>query len=197
MRKTKYAVAPTEAERAQLRTMVGRGVAPARALTRARVLLKADQGEGGAAWADAAIAEALDLHPAIIARVRRQFVAEGLDAALARKRPDRVDARALDGRQEAHLVALTLRDAPGPAGPLEPAAARRRTGPPGGRGRDLPRDRAPHAQKNDLKPWLSEQWCLAPTADPAFVWQMGDVLDVYARPLDPARPVVCLSLIHI
>jgi DDE superfamily endonuclease len=34
---------------------------------------------------------------------------------------------------------------------------------------------------------------LAPTADPAFVWRMEDVLDVYERPLDPARPVVCLD----
>jgi hypothetical protein len=40
---------------------------------------------------------------------------------------------------------------------------------------------------------LVEQWCLAPTADPAFVWHMEDVLSVYARPLDPARPVVCLD----
>ena len=49
MRQTKYAVHLTEAERARLRTLVGAGVAPARLLTRARVLLKADQGEGGAA----------------------------------------------------------------------------------------------------------------------------------------------------
>jgi hypothetical protein len=40
---------------------------------------------------------------------------------------------------------------------------------------------------------LIEQWCLAPTADPAFVWQMEDVLDIDQRPLDPARPVVCLD----
>ena len=40
---------------------------------------------------------------------------------------------------------------------------------------------------------MSEQWCLAPTANPAFVWPMEDVLDVYARPRDPARPVVCLD----
>jgi hypothetical protein len=40
---------------------------------------------------------------------------------------------------------------------------------------------------------LNEQWCLAPTADPAFVWQMEDVLSVYERPRDPARPVVCLD----
>lgn len=44
-----------------------------------------------------------------------------------------------------------------------------------------------------MKPWLVEQWCLAPTADPEFVWRMEDVLTVYRRPYDPARPVVCLD----
>jgi DDE superfamily endonuclease len=44
-----------------------------------------------------------------------------------------------------------------------------------------------------VKPWLVEQWCLAPTADPAFVWPREDVLDVYHRPFDPLRPVVCLD----
>jgi hypothetical protein len=106
MRQTKYAVSLTEAERAQLRTLIGSGVAPARMLIRARILLKADQGEGGAAWADAAIAGALDIHPDTVARIRRQFVAEGLAATLARKRPDRVYARTFDGQAEAHLVAL-------------------------------------------------------------------------------------------
>ncbi len=106
MRQTKYAVFLTEAERAQLRTLIGRGAAPARLLTRARVLLKADRGEGGAAWADAAIAGALEVHPTTVARIRRQFVEEGLAAALARKRPDRVYARVFDGAAEAHLVAL-------------------------------------------------------------------------------------------
>ena len=41
-----------------------------------------------------------------VQRIRRQFVEEGLAAALARKRPDRVYERRLDGRREAHLVAL-------------------------------------------------------------------------------------------
>jgi hypothetical protein len=40
---------------------------------------------------------------------------------------------------------------------------------------------------------LNEQWCLAPTSDPEFVWHMEDVLSVYERPFDPARPVVCLD----
>jgi hypothetical protein len=114
MRQTKYAVALSEAERAQLRTLVGRGTAPARLLTRARVLLKADQGEGGAAWSDAAIAGALDLHPTTVARIRRQCVEQGVAAALARKRPDRVYGRKLDGAAEAHLVAVAC--SPPPAG---------------------------------------------------------------------------------
>jgi hypothetical protein len=107
MRQTKYAVHLTEAARAHLRTLIGSGVAPARMLTRARILLKADPGEGGAAWADAAIAGALEVHPTTVARIRRQCVEEGLAAALARKRPDRVDARTIDGETEAPLVALT------------------------------------------------------------------------------------------
>jgi hypothetical protein len=112
MRQTKYAVYLTEAERAQLRTLVGSGIAPARTLTRARILLKANQGEGGAAWSDAAIAGALEVHPTTVARVRRQCVEAGLAAALARKRPDRVYPRLLDGASEAHLVAVACSDPP-------------------------------------------------------------------------------------
>jgi transposase len=106
MRKTKYAVALTEEERARLRTLLGRGEAPARLLTHARILLKANQGEGGPGWSDAAVAGALDLHPDTVARVRRRYVGTGLEAALARKAPTRVYPRTLDGAAEAHLVAV-------------------------------------------------------------------------------------------
>jgi hypothetical protein len=102
----------TEAERAQLRTLIGSGAAPARMLTRARILLKANQGEGGAAWADAAIAGALEVHPTTVARVRRAYVEAGLAVALERNRPDRVYARVLDGAAEAHLVAVACSDPP-------------------------------------------------------------------------------------
>jgi hypothetical protein len=106
MRKTKYAVYLTEAERAQLRTLIGRGEAPARMLTHARILLKANQGEGGPGWSDAAIAGALDLHADTVARVRRAYVGAGLEAVLVRKAPKRLYARTLDGAAEAHLVAV-------------------------------------------------------------------------------------------
>ena len=119
MPRTTFAVELPEAERAQLRTLVGQGEAPARLLTHARILLKANRGEGGPAWTDAAIAGALEVHPATVARVRRAYAADGLAAALARKAPDRAYPRARDGRAEARLVALT--------GGAPPAGRARRT----------------------------------------------------------------------
>jgi hypothetical protein len=38
-----------------------------------------------------------------------------------------------------------------------------------------------------------ERWCLPPEANAEFVCQMEDVLDVYHRPPDPKRPLVCLD----
>ncbi len=101
-----YRVVLTAEQRAELRGLIGTGAAPARMLTRARILLKANQGEGGPAWTDAAIAGSVEVHPATVARVRRAFVEDGLAAALDRKSPDRTYPRVLDGAAEAHLVAL-------------------------------------------------------------------------------------------
>ena|SRR6476659_488897 len=105
MRK-EYSVRLSEEERAQLRAMIAAGVARARKLTRARILLKANQGEGGPGWTDAAIAGAIEVAPSTVFRVRQQYVTEGLSAALERKASDRVYERKLDGVQEAKLVAL-------------------------------------------------------------------------------------------
>ena len=102
----KHVVRLSEAERARLRALVGHGAAPARTLTHARILLKANQGESGPGWTDAAIAAALEVHPTTVARVRQQCAAEGVDAALVRKAPAREYRRKLDGEQEAHLIAL-------------------------------------------------------------------------------------------
>jgi transposase len=105
MRKTSV-VRLTAEERAFLRDQIAAGRAPARQLTHARILLKADQGAGGPAWPDAAIAEAIETSVATVERVRRRYVGEGLDAALVRRRPHPAPARKLDGAQEAHLIAL-------------------------------------------------------------------------------------------
>ena len=103
----RHIVVLSEEERARLHTMIGRGVAPASALTHARILLKANQGEGGPSWTDAAIGAALEVNPATVARVRARYVAAGLEAAVYRKPPARQYRRRLDGEQEARLVALT------------------------------------------------------------------------------------------
>lgn len=102
-----YRIVLSDEQRAELRSLVSTGVAPARTLTRARILLKADHSDAGPGWSDAAIGAALDVHPSTVFRVRREFLEQGLAATLARKRPDRVYARLLDGEAEARLIALT------------------------------------------------------------------------------------------
>lgn len=102
----KYRVTLTPEERADLEQLLGRGKAAARKLTHARILLKADEAPAGPGWADAAIAEALEVGRVTVARVRQRFVEEGLAAALVPKPSTRTYARKLDGRGEAHLVAL-------------------------------------------------------------------------------------------
>ena len=104
--KKKYRVTLTEEERTMLQTLIAAGTAPARTLTHARILLKADQGQAGPAWPDDIIAEALDVSIPTVARVRERLVEQGLEAALQRKRPSGQRQRCLDGAQEAHLVAL-------------------------------------------------------------------------------------------
>ena len=105
MRK-RYTVVLSEPERARLHTLIGQGAGPARALTHARILLKANQGEAGPGWTDQAIADALEVHPATVARVRQHYATAGLDAALYAKPPQREYRRRMDGEQEARLVAL-------------------------------------------------------------------------------------------
>ena len=48
------------------------------------------------------------------------------------------------------------------------------------------------AQKNALKPWQKKEWCI-PKVSAEFVANMEDVLDLYAEPYDPQRPVVCFD----
>ena len=111
MRK-QYVVRLSEEERAGLRTLIGRGDAPARVQTHARIVLKANRGEAGPEWTDDAISRALEVDATTVARVRKLYATEGLEAALHRKAPDRVYRRKLDGEQEARLVAVACSEPP-------------------------------------------------------------------------------------
>ena len=76
------------------------------------ILLKADAGPDAPGWSDGQIAESLEVGRATVERVRKQFVEEGLEAALQRRRPRRQYQRVLDGDAEAHLVALACQEPP-------------------------------------------------------------------------------------
>ena len=101
----RYRVTLTSEERAELEAMLHKGKAAAVKLTRARMLLKADQGPQGPAWSDQQIGEALDVGLSSVYRLRQRFVEEGLEAL--HPRPSRrVYQHKLDGTGEAHLVKL-------------------------------------------------------------------------------------------
>jgi len=103
----KYRVTLTAEERQQPQATIAAGKAAAQALAHARILLKADQAEGGPAWTDRRIAEALEVSVATVERVRQRLVEDGLDAALRRKEQDRPSREpVIDGRAEARLIAL-------------------------------------------------------------------------------------------
>ena len=100
----------SQEERQHLQALVKRGNAAARTRLHAQVLLKADTEEEG--WTDEAISRALDVHPTTVANVRQRLVAEGMETARARRRARTVGRRKLDGKQEAHLIALTCSNPP-------------------------------------------------------------------------------------
>jgi transposase len=74
-------------------------------------LLKADE-DGPASWTDEKIADALEVSVATVARERRRYFEEGLEVALMPKKPGRPRRRVLDGRAEAHLIALACSNPP-------------------------------------------------------------------------------------
>ncbi len=118
MRKV-YRVELSQQDREQLKDLVRRGKLEkgkrpsALKLTRARLLLKADQAEGGPAYTDAAIAEALDVSPKTVFNIRQKWVELGLEQTLER-RPQKTPSRQpkLDGKAEAKLIACSCGPAP-------------------------------------------------------------------------------------
>ena len=108
-----FIVRLTEAERAELESLVRKGKASALAILRARILLKADQGKDGEARSDAHIADALGVAAKTVFNIRRRWVQEGWEAALHRKKQDCPSrSRKLDGIAEARLVATCCGPAP-------------------------------------------------------------------------------------
>ena len=182
----RYRVTLTHEERENLKALTSGGRCAARRLKRAQILLGAD---GGAP--DESIARTVNVGTSTVYRTKRRFVEEGLDAALSEEdRPGA--ARKLSAVDEGILIALAC------------------SKPPSGRARWTMRLLADevvrmtsHSTLSDetvrrrlsevaLKPWQEKMWCI-PKVDAEFVARMEDVLELYAEPPDPARPVICFD----
>ena len=93
-------------EKGRLRKMIRAGRNSAQAITRARILLKIDEG-----WTASQVAAALDVSERTVFRAKRRYAEEGLDEVL-RHRNQVNRRRKVDDRVEAHLMALACSPAP-------------------------------------------------------------------------------------
>ena len=156
------------------------------ALKRAQILLAADAGSS-----DEEISRIVAVGGSTVYRTKRRLVEGNLERALSEE-PRPGAQRKLSGKEEALLVATAC------------------ASPPQGRARwtlELladamvrltDHDSLSHETvrrrlaENDLKPWRKDMWCI-PQVDGEYVARMEDVLDLYAEPADPKRPVICFD----
>jgi len=102
----KYIVDLTEDEQEYLLNLIKKGKATARRVSRAHVLLLADEGA-----TDEEIAESLRLGFSTVHRTRQRFVEEGLMVALS-EQPRAGRMQSLTGKPEAFIVALACSTPP-------------------------------------------------------------------------------------
>ena len=182
----KYRVDLSQEEREELEGMLKGGKLAARKLVRAQILLAADKG-----ISDEGIAGTLRVSGSTVYRTKRRFVEGNLDGALSDE-PRPGAGRKLSIKETALLAATAC------------------SAPPPGRARwtlellademvkltdhdDLSRETVRRRlAESQLKPWRRTMWCI-PKVDGEYVARMEDVLDLYAEPPDPLRPVICVD----
>jgi len=182
----RYRVELSQGERDELKALLAGGKCAARKLKRAQILLAADAGA-----TDEAITTGVGVGGSTVYRTKRRFVLGSLAVALSEE-PRPGAARKLSGKQEALLVATACSKPPAGRArwTLELlAGAMVRLTEHAGLSRETVRRRL---AENDLKPWRQDMWCI-PQVDGNYVARMEDVLDLYAEPPDPKRPVVCFD----
>lgn len=107
----KYRVTLTDQEREQLETVVKKRNPQAIQVKRAYILLAADE-LGEKRWRDDHIRTTYGVSLRSIERLRQRWMEEGLDVALYGKTREVFKEKRLDGRVEAHLIALRCSDPP-------------------------------------------------------------------------------------
>jgi transposase len=182
----RYRVELNQSERDELAKILSGGRHAARTLKRAQILLAANAGRS-----DEEIARSVAVGGSTVYRTKRRFVEGNLQRALSEDPRPGAD-RKLTGKEEALLVATACASPPqGRARwtlELLAGALVKLTGHES-LSRETVRRRL---AENDLKPWRKDMWCI-PRIDGEYVARMEDVLDLYAEPADPKRPVVCFD----
>ena len=106
-----YIVRLTDEERTELRDVVKKLKGSSQKVRRAHILLMADA--DGPNWTDKRIAEALSCRTKTVENVRQRLVTEGFEVVLnGKKRESPPRQKALDGEQEAKVIALRLGEPP-------------------------------------------------------------------------------------
>ncbi|MCK5015345.1 MAG: IS630 family transposase [Candidatus Omnitrophica bacterium] len=188
----KYIVRLSKTEQKVLKELTKKGKAAAYKIKHANILLAADV--NGANKEDKEIARMLHCHVKTVENIRKRLVEYGLEAALERKPPSKPRRKKkLDGKQEAHLIALSCSKAP--------------------KGRDrwtlkmLSDEMVTLAivddistetvrktfKKNELKPHLRKCWIIPPEKNAEFVACMENVLDLYCLAYDSEIPLICMD----
>ena len=108
----KYIVELTTEERSQLREMVQSARMAAHKRRHAQMLLRLDQGPGGPGWSDVQVAAAFECTPRSAERLRQRLVERGFEEALEHGNRGAYRVRRLDGKAEAHLIAMTRMEPP-------------------------------------------------------------------------------------
>jgi hypothetical protein len=184
----RYRVTLTAEERHQLQAIVTGGTGVVRRIKRAQILLAA---AAATKPTDETIAHTVGVGTSTVYRTKQRFVDEGLDRAL-NEAPRPGAPRKLTPGDESLLVAVAC------------------STPPDGRAHwtldllagEMVRLTSHESLSGDtvgrrldemtLKPWQEKMWCI-PDINAEYVARMEDVLELYAAPPDPLRPVVCFD----
>jgi transposase len=112
MSEKRYPVQLSAEQRQELHHLIHTGKSTAHQQMAARVLLKADESNEQPS-SSSQIAEALEISPRTVIRIKQRFVQQGLATALSGNYPtERPLRRKVDGRVEAQLIAIACGPAP-------------------------------------------------------------------------------------
>ena len=96
----------TTKEQKQLRGFVSKGVASARLINRAKIILKSDCSKDGSKKSIREISEELEVSTRTVSNTRRDYLEGGIERILMRKKPDREYEQAIGGKEEAQIIAF-------------------------------------------------------------------------------------------